>query len=64
MLKNIFIIGGDSLEWIDKWVEADELFKRDVVLSAVRGETDKDRSLKSLKISNPDTRKLISGFLI
>ena len=39
-----FIIGGDSLKWVDKWVDADELLESAVFLSAVRGETDKDSS--------------------
>ena len=39
-----FIIGGDSLEWIDRWVEADELLDSMTILSAVRGETDIRRS--------------------
>lgn len=39
-----FIIGGDSLEWIDRWVEADELLDSMTFLSAVRGETDIRRS--------------------
>ena len=45
-----FIIGGDSLEWIDKWVEADELLSIIHVLTAVRGSTDIVR-----------TRELIAG---
>ena len=48
-----FIIGGDSLEWIDRWVEAEELLSSMTVLSAVRGETDKERSnalIRELKI--------------
>lgn len=39
-----FIIGGDSLEWIDKWVDADELLDNVIFLTAVRGETDKEKS--------------------
>lgn len=40
-----FIIGGDSLEWVDKWVEAEELLKSVTFLTAVRGETDHEKSL-------------------
>ena len=39
-----FIIGGDSLEWVDKWVEADALFSLTYFITAVRGETDKAKS--------------------
>ena len=39
-----FIIGGDSLEWIDKWVDAEELLASITVLTAVRGATGKNRS--------------------
>ncbi|MBR3041926.1 MAG: nicotinate-nucleotide adenylyltransferase [Eubacterium sp.] len=39
-----FIIGGDSLEWIDRWVNAEELLESITVLTAVRGATDRNRS--------------------
>lgn len=39
-----FIIGGDSLEWIDRWVDAEELLESITVLTAVRGATDRNRS--------------------
>ena len=39
-----FIIGGDSLEWVDKWVDADILLSMTHFVTAVRGETDKTRS--------------------
>ena len=42
--KIYFIIGGDSLEWIEKWVEADELLRSVTFLTAVRGKTDRARS--------------------
>ena len=44
-----FIIGGDSLEWVDKWVEADELLRSITFLTAVRGETDRARSLEIIE---------------
>lgn len=42
--KIYFIIGGDSLEWVEKWVDADELLGSVTFLTAVRGKTDRDRS--------------------
>lgn len=39
-----FIIGGDSLEWIDRWVDAEELLESITVLTSVRGATDRNRS--------------------
>ena len=39
-----FIIGGDSLEWIDRWVDAEELLESITVLTALRGATDRNRS--------------------
>ena len=39
-----FIIGGDSLEWIDKWVDAEELINAVHFVSAIRGDTDLDRT--------------------
>ena len=30
-----FIIGGDSLEWIDKWVEGDKILESVVLLKKV-----------------------------
>ncbi len=42
--KIYFIIGGDSLEWIDKWVNAEELLSSLTILSAIRGNTDRKRS--------------------
>ena len=39
-----FIIGGDSLEWIDKWVDAEELISTVHFVSAIRGDTDLDRT--------------------
>ena len=42
--KICFIIGGDSLEWIDRWVDADELLASLTFLSAIRGATDRERS--------------------
>ena len=44
-----FIIGGDSLEWIDRWVEAEELLTSMTILTAVRGETDANRSREIIK---------------
>ena len=40
-----FIIGGDSLEWIDRWVDAKELLANVIFLTAVRGDTDREKSL-------------------
>ena len=42
--KVYFIIGGDSLEWLDRWVEADALLKLTYFLTAVRGETDREKT--------------------
>lgn len=42
--KIYFIIGGDSLEWVENWVDADELLGSVTFLTAVRGKTDRDRS--------------------
>ena len=42
--KIYFIIGGDSLEWVEKWVDADELLGSVTFLTAVRGKTDRARS--------------------
>ena len=42
--KIYFIIGGDSLEWLDKWVEAEELLRSVTFLVAVRGDTDRKRT--------------------
>lgn len=42
--KIYFIIGGDSLEWLTKWVRADELLRYVTFLTIVRGSTDSDRS--------------------
>ncbi|MBO4863017.1 MAG: nicotinate-nucleotide adenylyltransferase [Eubacterium sp.] len=44
-----FILGGDSLEWVDKWVDADELLVSVTFLAAVRGETDRERSLEIIE---------------
>ena len=44
-----FIIGGDSLEWIDRWVDAEELLESITVLTAVRGATDRNRSEKIIR---------------
>ena len=55
-IKPYFIIGGDSLEWIDKWVDADELLDSMIVLSAVRGATDRRRSeriISNIKLAHP-----------
>ena len=51
-----FIIGGDSLEWIDRWVDAEELLENIIVLTAVRGVTDRNRSeelIRKIKKSIP-----------
>ncbi|MBR6402594.1 MAG: nicotinate-nucleotide adenylyltransferase [Eubacterium sp.] len=51
-----FIVGGDSLEWIDRWVDADELLDSMTILSAVRGKTDITRSkdiIKRIKNEHP-----------
>ena len=45
-----FIIGGDSLEWVDRWVSADELLASVVFLTAVRGKTDIKRSKDIISI--------------
>ncbi len=42
--KIYFIIGGDSLEWVENWVDADELLGSVTFLTAVRGKTDRERS--------------------
>ena len=53
-----FIIGGDSLEWIDKWVEAEDLLSMTHFITAVRGETDREKSraiIHRLSIQYPDS---------
>lgn len=53
-----FIIGGDSLEWIDHWYEAEELLRSVNILTAVRGETDIKRTLEIiniLKVKHPES---------
>ena len=57
-----FIIGGDSLEWIDRWVDADELLDSITFLTAVRGDTDREKSLAiidRLKKEHPDSRVML-----
>ena len=57
-----FIIGGDSLEWIDRWVDADELLDSITFLTAVRGDTDREKSLAiidRLKEEHPDSRVML-----
>ncbi len=41
-----FIIGGDSLEWVDRWVDADELLASTHFLAAIRGKTDRRRAME------------------
>ncbi|MCR5213222.1 MAG: nicotinate (nicotinamide) nucleotide adenylyltransferase [Eubacterium sp.] len=53
-----FIIGGDSLEWVDRWVDADELLQKTYFLVAIRGKTDRLRSLEiieRIKSEHPDS---------
>ena len=47
--KVYFIIGGDSLEWLDKWVEADELLKNTHFITVIRGKTDLDKTKSIIK---------------
>ena len=50
-----FIIGGDSLEWIDKWVEAEDLLSMTHFITA---ETDREKSraiIHRLSIQYPDS---------
>ena len=58
--RNIyFLIGGDSLEWIDKWVDAEELLSTVHFVTAVRGDTDLDRTktiIKRLRDEYPKSR--------
>ena len=54
-----FIIGGDSLEWVDKWVEADELLRITHFLTCIRGETDRSRTeeiVRRLKTEHPGSQ--------
>ena len=54
-----FIIGGDSLEWVDRWVSADELLASVVFLTAVRGKTDIKRSkdiISRIKSEHPKSQ--------
>ena len=54
-----FIIGGDSLEWVDRWVSADELLASVVFLTAVRGKTDIKRSkdiISRIKSEHPKSK--------
>jgi len=40
-----FIIGGDSLAYLDKWINAEELFHKVIFLTAIRDDMDRDKSL-------------------
>ena len=54
-----FIIGGDSLEWVDRWVSADELLASVIFLTAVRGKTDIKRSkdiISRIKSEHPKSQ--------
>lgn len=54
-----FIIGGDSLEWVDRWVSAEELLSSVVFLTAVRGKTDIKRSkdiISRIKSEHPKSQ--------
>ncbi|MCR5228124.1 MAG: nicotinate (nicotinamide) nucleotide adenylyltransferase [Eubacterium sp.] len=60
--KIYFIIGGDSLEWVDKWVDAEKLLSDVTFLTAVRGETDKVRTteiVERLKKEYPQSKVLM-----
>lgn len=52
-----FVIGGDSLEWIDKWVDAEELISSVHFVSAIRGETDLERTKAIIKRLNTEYPK-------
>ena len=43
-LKIYFIIGGDSLQYIDKWKRAEELLSKVTILTAVRDDVDTKKS--------------------
>lgn len=54
-----FIIGGDSLEWVDRWVSAEELLASVIFLTAVRGKTDIKRSkdiISRIKSEHPKSQ--------
>lgn len=40
-----FIIGGDSLAYLDKWIAAEELFKKTIFLTAVRDDVDCEKTM-------------------
>lgn len=44
-----FIIGGDSLQYLDKWISAEQLFQKTIFLTAVRNEVDRACSLRIIE---------------
>ena len=48
-VKLYFVIGGDSLAWVDRWVSAKELLESVTFLTAVRGENDIERSMDIIR---------------
>ena len=58
-VKLYFIIGGDSLAWVDRWVSAKELLESVTLLTAVRGENDIERSkdiIRRIKSEHPKSQ--------
>ena len=58
-VKLYFIIGGDSLAWVDRWVSAKELLESVTFLTAVRGENDIERSkdiIRRIKSEHPKSQ--------
>ena len=58
-VKLYFVIGGDSLAWVDRWVSAKELLESVTFLTAVRGENDIERSkgiIRRIKSEHPKSQ--------
>ena len=53
-----FIIGGDSLQWLDKWVEAQELLRLTTFIAAIRDDVDTESAkgiIAQIKDEYPDS---------
>lgn len=47
--KIYFIIGGDSLKWVDNWIEADELFDKVTYIAYARDDDNLDNATNEIK---------------
>ena len=47
--KIYFIIGGDSLKWVDNWIEADELFDNVTYIAYARDDDNLDNAANEIK---------------